>query len=201
MLKYSEYSELERYNKAPPPPPFCISDADNGIQNVGWDYTKDEEEKYAFIFSQTNLDYLSSTISDALRGVDPQNRKIIIPDDKICNVLSTVYKYATRANIGDIYSKYIVGTIETRNDIKDINNQTINIIVSAIRDEIEMTQYNQSLSVWDSCLLGDFNRQGIRAHPPIKILKRRPQPMYFFENYWTYPRCCQYFYFFQIKII
>ena len=183
MLKYSEYSELEKYDKTPPPVPFCIDEADNGIQYVGWDYTKEENEKYAFLFSQTNLDYLSSTISDALRGVDPQNRKIIIPNDKICNVLSTVYKYGTRANVGDIYSRYTVGTIDTRNDIKDINNQTINIIVSAIRDEVEMTENNKKLSVWDQALLGDFNRQGIRAHGPIKIRKRRPQPMYFFESY------------------
>lgn len=180
MLKYSE---LEQYDKMPPPVQFCIEDADQGIQNVGWDITKEDNEKYAFVFSQANIDYLSATISDALRGVDPQNRKIIIPDDKICNVLSTVYKYGTRCNVGDIYTRYNVGTISTRNDIKDINNQTINIIVSAIRDEIEMTENNKKLSVWDSVLLGDFNRQGLRAHAPIKIRKRMPQRMMFNMNY------------------
>lgn len=183
MLKFSEYSELEKYGKPTPlPPQFCIEDADQGIQNVGWDYTKEENKKYAFIFSQANIDYLSATISDALRGVDPQNRKIIIPDDKICNVLSTVYKYATRANIGDIHSKFIVGTIETRNDIKNINNQTINIIVSAIRDELEMTENNKKLSIWDT-VYGDFNRQGLRAHAPIKIRKKKWQSMMFNMNY------------------
>lgn len=180
MLKYSE---LEQYDKMPTPVRFCIEDADQGIQNVGWDITKEDNEKYAFVFSQANIDYLSATISDALRGVDPQNRKIIIPDDKICNVLSTVYKYGTRCNVGDIYTRYNVGTISTRNDIKEINNQTINIIVSSIRDEIEMTENNKKLSVWDSALLGDFNRQGLRAHAPIKIRKRMPQRMMFNMNY------------------
>lgn len=182
MLTYSEYTELEKYNATPPLPPFCIEEADNGIQNVGWDFTKEDNEKYAFVFSQQNIDYLSTTISDALRGVDPQNRRIIIPDDKICNVLSTVYKYGTRCNVGDIYSKYIIEPIAVRNDIKDINNQTINIIVSSIRDEVEMTSNNKKLSVWDT-VYGDFNRQGLRAHAPIKIRKRMPQRMMFFENY------------------
>lgn len=182
MLTYSEYTELEKYNATPPPPVFCIEEADNGIQNVGWDITKEDNEKYAFVFSQQNIDYLSTTISDALRGVDPQNRKIIIPDDKICNVLSTVYKYGTRCNVGDIYSKYIIEPIAVRNDIKDINNQTINIIVSSIRDEVEMTLNNKKLSVWDT-VYGDFNRQGLRAHAPIKIRKRMPQRMMFNMNY------------------
>lgn len=181
MLKYSEYSELE---SAPAPlAPFCIENADQGIQYVGWDYTKADNEKYNFLFSQTNLDYLSSTISDALRGVDPQNRKIIVPDDKICNVLSTVYKYGTRCNVGDIYSRYNIEPIATRNDIKDINNQTITIIVSAIRDELETIENNKNLSIWDQQLLGDFNRQGLRAHSPIKIRKRMPQRMMFNMNY------------------
>lgn len=182
-MNYSEYSELEKYNAVPNPPVFCIENADDGIQYVGWEHTVEDNEKYAFIFSQKNMDYLSATISDALRGVDPQNRKIIIPDDKIANVLSTVYKYATRANIGDVHSRFIVGPIETRNDIKDINNQTINIIVSAIRDEVEMTNNNKKLSVWNAQLLGDFSKVGIRAHAPIKIRKKKWQSMYFFQNY------------------
>lgn len=178
MLKYSEYSELEKYKGAPAPPKFCIEDADYGIQNVGWQQTVDDSDKYKFIFSQKNLDYLSNTISDALRGVDPQNRRIIIPHDKICNVLSTVYKYGTRTNVGDIYTRYNIEPIEVRNDIKDINNQTINIIVSAIRDEVEMTENNKTLSVWNT-LYGDFNKNQLRAHAPIKIRKRTPQRMMF----------------------
>lgn len=183
MLLYSEYSELEKYDAAPKPPQFCIEDADSGIQNVGWDYTVEGDDKYAFVFSQANMDYLSATITDALRGVDPQGRKIIVPDDKIANVLSTVYKYGTRCNVGDIYTRYNIEPIATRNDIKDINNQTINIVVSAIRDELEMTENNKKLSIWDQQLLGDFNRQGLRAHAPIKIRKRMPQRMMFNMNY------------------
>ena len=65
MLRYSEYKQLEATTKDPPSPPFCIENADAGIQYVGWNYTVDDNEKYNFIFSQANMDYLSSTISDA----------------------------------------------------------------------------------------------------------------------------------------
>lgn len=181
-MNYSDYKELEQYNQTPPRPNFCIDQCDSSIGYVGWDHTKEDNEKIAFIFSKKNIDYLSETISEALTGVDPENRKIIIPDNRICEVLSSVYKYGTRANIGAIYSKDVIGPMETRNDIKNLNNQTITIIVSAIREEIEMAENNKKLTVWDS-LLGDFNRNGLRQHPPIKLRVRKWQPMYFFENY------------------
>lgn len=175
------YSELEAYGKQAPEP-FCArNDADQQPQ-VGWQQTSEDNEKIAFIFSRQNLDYLSQTISDALDGVDPQNRRIIIPHDKIANVLNTIYLNGTRPNIGDIYTRYIIPPIQTRNDIRDINNQTITIIVSYIKNEIEMEQNNKSLTVWNT-LYGDFNKEGLRQHPIIKIRKRHPQYMAFNMNY------------------
>jgi len=178
------YSDLQKYSSAPSVPAsgFCI-DADCDQQPyVGWDTTADGSDKIKYLFSQTNIDYLSRTISEALQGVDPQNRKIIIPDDKICNILNSVYRNGTRPNVGDIHSRYIIPSIQTRNDVRDMNNQTIGIIVSYIKDEIEMTENNKSLTVWNS-LYGDFNQVGLRAHPQIKIRKRHPQYMAFNMNY------------------
>lgn len=175
------YSDLESYGETTPPS-FCArNDADQQPQ-VGWDYTQEDNEKVAFIFSKTNMDYLSKTISDALDGVDPENRRIIIPDDKIANVLNSVYRNGTRPNIGDIYTRYNIPPIQTRNDIREINNQTISIIVSYIKDEVQMTENNKSLTVWNT-LYGDFNEQGLRSHPIIKIRKRHPQYMAFNMNY------------------
>lgn len=173
------YSDLEKYQTLTRPS-ACI-DCDMQPQ-VGWDITAAGNDKVAFLFSKKNLEYLSNTISEALQGVDPQNRKIIVPDDKICNILNTVYEKGTRPNIGDIHSRYIIEPIQTRNDIKDINNQTIGIIVSAIRDELETTENNKTLTVWNT-LYGDFNPVGLRQHPIIKIRKRHPQYMAFNMNY------------------
>ena len=179
------YSDLERYNMPPLPTvkdSFCVGRDCDQQPFVGWEQTIEGNEKVAFIFSQKNINYLSQTITEALRGVDPEGRDIIIPDDKICNVLNSVFRDGTRPNIGDIYTRYIIPPIQTRNDIMDINNQTIAIIVDYIKNEIGMTENNKKLTVWNS-LYGDFNEAGLRAHPTIKIRKRHPQYMAFNMNY------------------
>ena len=61
-------------------------------------------------------------------------------------------------------------------------NQTVNIIVSAIKDEIEITEQNKKLTAWTT-VLGDFNEQGLRSHAPIKLRERHPQYMAFNMNY------------------
>lgn len=178
-MKYSDYKNL---NDKEVIQPFCIDNCDQ-LQYVGWEYTKENDPKIAFLFSQKNIDYLSETITEALEGIDPENRSIIIPDNRICEVLNAIYKDGTRPNIGDIQTRYAIPSITTRNDIKEINNQVIAVIVSYIKNEIGMTENNKSLNIWDATVLGSFSKLGLRAHPPIKIRNRRPMPMYFFQNY------------------
>jgi len=190
----TNYSDLQSYREVPlrkPNNKTCIGGDDNGRRcdrdcdqqpQVGWDITAEDNNKIAFLFGQKNIDYLSSAITEALDGLDPQGRRIIIPDDKICNVLNSVYRNGTRANIGDIYSRYIIPPIQDRNDLREMNNQTISIVVSYIRNEIEMTANNKTLTVWNT-LYGDFNPQGLRAHSEIKLRKRHPQYMAFNMNY------------------
>lgn len=175
MIRYSDYNRLDE--KYVPPVAQCAEDCDQQ-PFVGWDYTREGDKKIDFLFSQKNLDYLSNTITEALDGVDPEGRDIIVPKERICEVLNSMYTNSTRPNIGSIHSKDVIPAIGTRNDILEINNQTISVIVSYIRNEIEMTENNKKLTVWTQ-LYGDFNKHGLRAHPPIKIKKRRPQPMMF----------------------
>jgi hypothetical protein len=178
----TNYSDLESYSTVMPPiNKVCANECDQQPQ-VGWDITAQDNEKIAFLFGRKNMEYLSGAITEALEGLDPEGRSIIIPDDKICNVLNSVYRYGTRPNIGDIYTRDIIPPIQDRNDIRDINNQTITIIVSYIRNELEMTANNKTLTVWNT-LYGDFNPQGLRAHPIIKLRKRHPQYMAFNMNY------------------
>jgi hypothetical protein len=154
----------------------------NFLAHVGWDYTAGDSSVLNYLFSTSTLELLSAQISNALRGVDPQGRRIIVPHDKIANVLSSVYSFGTRTNIGDIYTHDTMPSIENRNDVRNILNQTMNIIVSAIKDEIEITEQNKKLSVWTT-VLGDFNDHGLRAYAPIKIRERHPQYMAFNMNY------------------
>lgn len=181
------YSDLEKYNLPPlpdtkPQNSFCVGRDCDQQPFVGWEQTVDGNEKVAFIFSKQNIDYLSKTITEALRGVDPEGRDILIPDDKICNVLNSVFRNSSRPNVGDIYTRYIIPPIESRNDILEINNQTIGIIVDYIKNEVGMAENNKKLTIWNS-LYGEFNEAGLRAHPTIKIRKRHPQYMAFNMNY------------------
>lgn len=179
MINYSDYKKME--DTPFPTQSFCIENCDDQ-PFVGWDYTKDGDTKVQFLFSQKNIDYISSTITEALEGLDPENRSIIVPDNRICEVLNAIYRDGTRPNIGDIQTRYAIPSISTRNDIKEINNQTIAVIVSYIKNEIGMTENNKTLSIWNT-VLGNFNKNGLRAHPPIKIRHRRTQPMMFNMNY------------------
>ena len=154
----------------------------NFYAHVGWETTSNNNEQLQYLFSETTLNVISNQISDALRGVDPQGRRIIIPNDKIANVLSSVYRFGTRTDIGDIYTHDTIPENQNRNDIRNVINQTINIVVSAIRDEIEVIENNKKLTVWNT-VYGDFNTQGLRQFPPIKLRQKHPQYMAFNMNY------------------
>lgn len=154
----------------------------NFLSHVGWDYTSSDSTVLKYLFSTSTLDILSQQITKALRGLDSRGRDIVVPHDKIANVLSSVYSFGTRTNIGDIYTHDTIPSIENRNDVRNILNQTINIVVSAIKDEIITTEQNKKLTVWTT-VLGDFNDHGLRSFAPIKLRERHPQYMAFNMNY------------------
>ena len=149
---------------------------------VGWPETSAGDEFVEYLFSPSTLRVISEQITQALDGVDPLGRRIVIPDDKICNVLSSVYRNGTRTEIGDIYSRYTIPQKEARCDQRDIINQTVNIITSYIRDEVGITENNKKLTKWTT-VLGDFNEAGIRSHPIIYTREKHPQYMAFNMRY------------------
>ena len=107
---------------------------------------------------------------------------MIYPDHRISQIMGSVYSGYSRPNIGTIYTKDVIPNSEMRDDSSFIINQTISIIVNAIKNDIGMEEANKKLSIWDS-VLGDFNEKGLRGHDIIKIKKNRPQPMMFNMNY------------------
>jgi len=149
---------------------------------VGWENTIAGDCMVNTLFSEQNIMSLQNAIKDALHGVDPTGKSIIVTPEQITGVLSTTYRNSTRPNIGDIHSRFIVPQNEPRCDLRSINNQTMNIIIRTIRDEIETAENNKKLSIW-STVYGDFNKEGLRAHPPIKIRRKHPQYMAFNMKY------------------
>jgi len=168
------FSQLKNYHDTP------TENAYNAF--VGWAETSDHDPFVCALYSSSNIKSLSDAITNALQGVHPENKKIIVPDETIAQMLSNVYRNGTRPNIGDIHTRYIIPQNEPRCDLRSINNQTINIIVRSIKDEFQTIEQNKRLSVWNS-VYGDFNKEGLRAHAPIKIRRRHPQYMAFNMNY------------------
>ena len=148
---------------------------------VGWEGTIQHDANYQYLWSPERLTTIQRKITELLQGVEPSGRPILVPVETIGNVLYQCYN-TNRPATGDIFSKYIITPDQQRNDATQIINRTINIIVTQIRNEYEMNCTNKNLTVWNT-VLGDFNKEGLRAHPPIKIRKRRSERMQFHMNY------------------
>ena len=169
------------YGKQLCPTPLS-HDIDIGFKKyVGWQSNADNPN-FQFLFGHDRMLMYQQKITDLLQGVGPDGRPIIVPLETIGSVLFQCYE-TNNPKVGDIYSRYIQADIESRrNDVRDIVDRTINIIVSQIRNEYEMAANNRKLTVWNT-LYGDFNKEGLRAHPPIKVRKRRSERMQFHMNY------------------
>ena len=155
----------------------------NSVRNVLYETTGTNSNCVNKLFSRENIKELSKKISSSLEGVDPSNRKIIVPDETINSVLNTVYQNF-RPNTGDIFGRYNMAPFESDID-SNFNNivyQTIEIIVSDVKNNIGIEEANNSLSVWTT-VLGDFNEHGLMQHPKIKLKNRRPTAGLFHMHY------------------
>lgn len=162
----------------------CLENLDSGyLRHAGWSQTTAKNQQYAELWSPDHLCVVQHKINQLLEGVGPGGRDVVVPLKVIGSVISQVFE-SHRPIVGDPFSRYIQPGIEDgkRNDIRDITDRTIEIIVTQIRNEFSMAENNSRLSIW-STLYGDFNNQGLRAHPPIKIRQRRIPSMMFNLNY------------------
>lgn len=134
-------------------------------------------------FSPQTLNMISKKVTELTRGVHPSNRPIVVPNDKIRNVMDSIY-ISNRPATQDIVTRYVVpaGTSTAVSDFQKLVDQTIEVIVSDIRNNIETEINNSKLSAWTT-VLGEFNSNGLRSYAPIKTRDRKWQSMFFFENY------------------
>ena len=152
---------------------------DNYNRFIGWSQHNVCINKY---FSYNTVEIISHKVTELLQGADPKNRPIIVPNKTICHVMSAVYD-SHRPETGDIYTRYIVPSGKGENNyVQDMIDQVIEIIVSDVRTNLGMEEYNKTLTKWTT-LYGDFNKHGLRQHSQIKVRDKRPAPMQFFMNY------------------
>jgi hypothetical protein len=156
--------------------PICDS---NFMRHVGWEESNGCIKKY---FSKETVDIIARKITELTLGVDPKNRPIVVPSKNICSIMSEVYQ-SYRPPTGDIYGRYNVpsGT-GPESYVQNMIDQTIEIITNDIRNNLGMEENNRKLTIWTT-VYGDFNEHGLRAHPPIKVRNKRPNPMEFHMRY------------------
>jgi hypothetical protein len=143
------------------------------------DSSSEFQKKY---YNINTVNTISKKLTELLRGVDHLNRPIVIPNKSIVNIMDSVYQ-SFRPQTGDIFSRFTMPNGLNSDDyIQSLIDQTIEIIYSDVKNNMEMDQYNKKLSVWTT-VLGDFNDNQLRSYPPIKVLNKHPQYMAFFENY------------------
>lgn len=162
--------------------PICASGQcdDNYYRYVGWQESNDCIRKY---FSPENIQTISAKVTQLLQGVDPMGRPIVVPYKTICHVLSEIFD-SYRPPTGDIYGRYNVPTDEPDNYVQSMIDQTIEIITSDVKNNLEMDENNRKLSIWTT-VYGDFNSAGLRQHAPIKVRDKNTnfRGMVSFMNY------------------
>lgn len=144
---------------------------------VSWDLTMTDANMQKLWDKETLLK-CQNIITERLQK-DIKDQKIIVPFETISSIIFQCYQ-TNQPKIGDIHTRYIIGT--SRNDLGCILEKAINIIVTQIRNEYVTNQNNQRLSIWNT-LYGDCNKEGLRAHAPIKIRERRSERLQFHMNY------------------
>jgi hypothetical protein len=147
---------------------------DNHVRHPGYQHNTPGIKEF---FSLENLRAISHTITQLLQGVDEQNRPIIVPDETIKSVMSNVQRTFVPQSAGNLYDKFIIDN-DPICHVTDMGDQVVEIIVSDVKANLGLDKNNRKLNIWDT-VLGDFNDKGLRAHPPIKLRNKRPQPMQF----------------------
>ena len=149
---------------------------------VGWETISQDNPLVQKLFTRATVATIQTKTGDYLVGVDPTGRRIIPSERIIIAALFGVFREHV-PRTGDIYGKYTVVNQAMRNDYAYIVDKTISLLVQGIRDDLEMAQHNQSLTIWTT-LYGDFNEHKLRQHPPIKVNEgKRPDPFLFHMRY------------------
>lgn len=146
---------------------------------VGWDLTRNPIDRQ--FFSKENVAALSRRITELLKCVRPDNRPIVVTDEVIGHVMSSVYN-GYLPLVGDIYTTFQIPSEEPRDDLEMLNRLTIQVITSQIKDEELMRQNNEKLTIWTS-VLGDFNDHGLRQFTTIRTNKKNINKLRFNMNY------------------
>ena len=143
---------------------------ENFMRHVGWSKEYSYNPCLSKYFCQETVDKISRQVTQNLEGVGPNNRPIVVTDDVICHVMSNVYE-DRKGKVGDIYTIFTITDAAPEDFVLSMIDRSIEIITNNITTEYGMIEYNSTLTKWTT-LLGDFNLQGLRSHPIIKMREK-----------------------------
>ena len=130
------------------------------------------------------MNYIQKQLDELLKSIT--ERPIKVTENVIRNVMENIYIHNAPQAIGDIYSRYhMTGSdldCKRTFDVNKMVQEVIEVIYDYIKNEYEMAKCNREMTPWNA-LYGTFNEHGLLAHPPIKVLEKRPQPMQFNMRY------------------
>lgn len=133
-----------------------------------------------YYFNDGMVCNIQNYLAEALRPYEKEKRKVIVSKEIIITVMQKIISDRI-PTVGNIYTHTVMPTL-SNTDTMDVVNRTIQVIYTNLKNEMEMEMTNSKLSVW-STLYGEFNKEGLRSHPPVKIRKNKPQSMLFNMNY------------------
>jgi hypothetical protein len=146
---------------------------------VGWNTVTEWSPLPKMVFTKRTINLIRQKVYDYL--LQSMGKKIV-PSERV-TVIALYGVYQNHIpRTGDIYGKYLVVDETQRNDYGYIVDKTISLLIDGIKNDIEMSEQNSKLTIWNT-LLGDFNENGLRQHPPIKLRERGPDRMLFHMKY------------------
>ena len=80
------------------------------MKYVGYDTRQSQATQY--LFDKSTIKTISSKITELLQGVEKNGKQIIVTDNIITNVISSLLAKNNIGNIGDIYSRYTIARQE-----------------------------------------------------------------------------------------
>jgi hypothetical protein len=194
MSRYSKFNSLNDYknlskmitNSSKDDLSNLLTPSDNNTNkdNVYIDYfqqtqfvgSNSEDNMYIHeFFSQNVVNFISNKCTQLLDGVDEKGREILVPDKRIFEVMNTVYSSYN-------YPMGFDATISKEKYIQNMIGDTIARIVYDVKNTLQYEQCTNKYTIWTS-VYGDFNKEKLRQHAPIKILKNRPNSFQFNMKY------------------
>jgi hypothetical protein len=129
-------------------------DVDTNAVNVWYRnvaFTSANDPAYTKLFSQPSVNWMSAQITLRLKGVHPDGKNIVVPDYTILSVADSFYQ----------------GTQLT---IEMLQEMVILHIVDQIRNDYQLTQQNDKLSIW----VTNYNMDsGLRKFNDYKMNEKR----------------------------